>query len=86
MTSKQAGQELGSPIASQGPIDRQGDFPFSQEPCSVARKLMIEFGPEAAGIALARADQALDADDGERFQVWLEIAAAIQDFETRSDG
>ena len=86
MTSKQVGRDLKrSVLGDKGRKQRPSDLLYSKDTCSVARELMIEYGPEAPGIALTRADQALDADDGEGFQVWLEVAAAIQDFVTRSD-
>ena len=87
MRSKQAGHDLKrSAIGIQGPKNRPSGALDSKDPCSVAREMMIEFGPEAAGVALGRADRALDANDGEGFQVWLDVAAAIQDIATRSDG
>ena len=87
MPSKQAGLVLKISVSgNQGPKDRPSYALDSEDACAVARQLMIEFGSEAASVALGRADQALDADDGEGFQVWLDIAAAIQDFATRSDG
>ena len=70
----------------QGPTRGSHDAPHSMDPCIVARELMIEFGSEAVGIALGRADRALDADDGEGFQVWLDVAAAIQHFDTLRNG
>ena len=86
MPSKQVGHDLKrSVIANQGPRDRSSDMLDSEDPCAIAREMIIEFGAEAAGVALGRADRALDADDGEGFQVWLDIAAAIQDFSARSD-
>ena len=87
MTAKQVGRvRQRSAIENPGPTTGAGDVLHSEDPCSVAQEMMIEFGPEAAGIALDRADQALDAGDGEGFQVWLDVAAAIQGFATRSDG
>ncbi len=86
MPSKQSGHDLKrSVIGNRGPLNRASALQNPQDPCATAREMMIEFGPEAAGVALSRADQALDSDDGEGFQVWLDIAAAIQDFSTRSD-
>ena len=87
MTSKQAGHDLKRvAIGKQGPTGGSRDAQHSEDPRIVARELMIEFGPEAVGIALGRAERALDADDGEGFQVWLDVVAAIQHFEALRGG
>ena len=87
MTSNPTRHDLKrSAIGSQGQKMRPSGLRHSQDSCSAAREMMIEFGPEAADVALARADQSLDEGDGEGFQIWLDVAAAIQGFATRSDG
>ncbi len=63
---------------------RAPDVRGAVELSRAAMAAIDEFGADAVDVALAWADAALEAGDGEAFQTWLDVAGAIQ--ETGSPG